>query len=322
MKFRTEIKLPSFPFQINYETPVFGLGSCFTDHIKQKLSYFQFQTHINDFGVIFNPVSIKKILKRIVNRQLFEQNELFLDHEQWKHFDLHSSLNHADANQMLENINRKLHINYQFLQKKPVYIFTLGTAWVYKHKKTGDIVSNCHKLPASHFDKILLSPIQIVDELNKIIQLANKIAPSSHIIFSLSPVRHLKDGFVENNRSKAHLLTALHQVIDYQNIVYFPAYEIVLDDLRDYRFYTQDMVHPNHWAIDYVWQQFQKSLIDPAIHSDMLQIDKIRKALQHKAFDKQSAAYQKHLQQTRQKILHIRQKYPWMQFEKNLNNNI
>jgi len=315
MKFRTEIPLPSYPFRVDYHSQIYGLGSCFVDNMRTKFAYYQFQHRINDFGVIFNPASINILVNRILKQDFFTENDIFQHQNIWKSFDLHSVMNHPEQTEILKRINTKLQENSSFIRQADLIIFTLGTAWVYRHKKSQKIVANCHKIAGNEFDKILLSPTEIADSLAQMKDLVFTANPRAKILFSISPVRHLKDGFVDNQRSKAHLLTAVHNIVDHEKSFYFPAYEILMDDLRDYRFYDFDMIHPNLTAINYIWQIFQESLIDKKAFSVMTEIDKINKALQHKAFNPDSEAYQKHLKNTLQKIKKLQREYSWMKFE-------
>jgi len=314
MKFRTEIKLPTYPFRIGYQTKIYGLGSCFVDHMKQKFDYFQFQNLINDFGVIFNPASINTIVERIINQAFYTPDDLFFHQNVWKSFELHSSMNHPDRAQFLEQVNSKLKENLFFVRQSELFIFTLGTAWVYRHKKSGKIVANCHKVTSTEFDKILLSPAEIIDKLNNITSLLRKENQKADILFSVSPVRHLKDGFIENQQSKAHLLTAIHKLTDDKKIFYFPSYEILMDDLRDYRFYKTDLIHPNEVAVEYIWNQLVNAFMDTPAKNLMKKVEKIRKALAHKPFDENSADYKKHLQKINHQILQLQKDYPWMNF--------
>ena len=314
MKFRTELNIEKYPNQIDYNTKIYGLGSCFVDNIKAKLDYYQFQNRLNPFGTIFNPVSIKNIFQHIVHQQLFTEKDLFFHQSFWKSFELHSKFNQADQEVLIKTVNNEIQTSFQYLQQSQCLFITLGTAWIYRHKKSGVIVSNCHKIPQSEFDKQLLSPTEIIDSLKDLIQLAKKINPNINILMSISPIRHLKDGFIENQRSKAHLLTAVHQVIDKHQVIYFPSYEIMLDDLRDYRFYKNDFLHPNDLAVDYIWEKFQSSLITPQAYVMMQQIDKIRKALQHKSFQSKSRAEQKRLHKLQNDIKNLKEKYTWISF--------
>jgi len=314
MKFRTSISIQKYPFQLDYHSRIFGLGSCFVDNIKKKFDYYQFRNQINDFGTVFNPVSIHNLLQRIVNQDVFDENDLFFHNDIWKSFDLHSQFNSPDKKALLQNLNQKIIQNYEFVKQTDLVIITLGTAWVYRHKKTQKIVANCHKVAQTEFDKLLLSPAEIVDSLSNIIKAIKSLNNHCKILFSISPVRHLRDGFIENQQSKAHLITAVHQVINKQDILYFPSYEIMIDDLRDYRFYDYDMLHPNATAVDYIWKLFTQNLIKPEAHSTMQQVEKVRKAQMHKAFDANSPAYQKHLQKLALQIENLQKSYPWMEF--------
>ncbi len=314
MKFRTEITSPKYPFQIDYQTKIFGLGSCFVDHMKNKFDYYQFQTQINPFGVIFNPVSIKNILQRIVNQQFFTPDDLFLHNNIWKSFDLHSVFNCDSAPKLLDDVNDKIIKAHQFLSQSNVLLITLGTAWVYRLKSTNEIVTNCHKVPQQKFTKELLSTTEIIDNLQDIISLAKTLSKDIKILFTVSPIRHLKDGFVENNVSKARLIDAIYQVVDQAKSFYFPSYEMLMDDLRDYRFYKEDMIHPNQMAVDYIWQKLQASLMHESTLQISKQVAKIRKSLQHKAFDKNSAQHQQFLEKIDKQIVILQKKYKWMVF--------
>ena len=314
MKFRTEITSPKYPFQIDYQTKIFGLGSCFVDHMKNKFDYYQFQTQINPFGVIFNPVSIKNILQRIVNQQFFTPDDLFLHNNIWKSFDLHSIFNCDSAPKLLDDVNDKIIKAHQFLSQSNVLLITLGTAWVYRLKSTNEIVTNCHKVPQQEFTKELLSTTEIIDNLQDIISLAKTLSKDIKILFTVSPIRHLKDGFVENNVSKARLIDAIYQVVDQAKSFYFPSYEMLMDDLRDYRFYKEDMIHPNQMAVDYIWQKLQASLMYENTMQICKQVDKIRKSLQHKAFDENSAQHQQFLEKIDKQIVTLQKKYEWMRF--------
>ena len=312
MKFRTEIDIPESPDKITYQNKIFGLGSCFVTHIKNKFDYYQFQNQINPFGTVFNPVSIRKFLFRIVNQYVFDKIHLFYHQNLWKSFDLHSDFNNPDKEVFLNTINDKIYEVGKFLKTADWLFLTFGTAWVYRHKATGNIVNNCHKVPQKEFDKILLSPNEIIRELNEIIRLATSLNPKLKILMSISPVRHLRNGFVENQRSKAHLITAVHQLES--EIFYFPSYEIMLDDLRDYRFYKDDYIHPNELAINYIWQKFSDSFISKDTVSTMRRIEKIRQGLAHKSFNPGSPQDINRLHKLQANIHKLQAEFPWMAF--------
>jgi len=312
MKFRTIIDVPESREKISYQHKIFGLGSCFVTHIKNKLDYYNFQNQINPFGTVFNPVSIRKLLQRIVNQQFFNEQDLFYHQHLWKSFDLHSEFNKTDKINFLQGINEKINRASQFLKTANWLFLTFGTAWVYRHKKSGKIVNNCHKMPQKEFDKIILTPTEITDEIKNIVQLARTANPKIKILMSISPVRHLKNGFAENQRSKAHLITAIHQIES--GIYYFPSYEIMLDDLRDYRFYKADYIHPNDLAINYIWEKLSTSYIAKDALPILHQINKIRQALAHKSFHPGSPQDLNRLSKLQDEITAIQQKYKWMTF--------
>ena len=314
MKFRTALPTPEFPFQIGYQDQVFGLGSCFVAHIKQKLDRYQFRNHINAFGTVFNPISIQNLLQKIENQEYITEKEIFYHQGVWKHFDFHSQFNHHTKEIILLEINHTILNSLAVLESSKLIILTLGTAWVYKHKKTQKIVNNCHKVSADNFEKVLLSPTDITDSLKESIRLIQLVNPKSKILLTLSPVRHLRDGFIENQRSKAHLLTAIHSVVDRQNIFYFPSYEILMDDLRDYRFYNYDLLHPNTMAVDYIWEIFSNSIIDKQALQTMQEVERINKSLMHKAFNPDSEMHQNHLKSVAERISNLQNKFPWMKF--------
>ncbi len=312
MRFRTEIIISESHEKINYQDKIFGLGSCFVTHIKNKLDYYQFQNQINTFGTVFNPVSIRKLLQLIVNQDFYDEKKLFFHQNLWKSFDLHSEFNQPDKNLYLQQVNEKITLAGQFLKTANWLFITLGTAWVYRHKSSGNIVNNCHKIPQKEFEKFILSPSEITHELNEIIHLAKTYNSKLKILLSISPVRHLKNGFIENQQSKAHLVTAVHQTA--LDILYFPSYEIMLDDLRDYRFYKADFIHPNELAIDYIWQKFSKSYISEEALPTMKKIDKIQQGLAHKSFNPGSPQNINRLNKLQATIQKIKTEYPWMVF--------
>ena len=194
-------------------------------------------------------------------------------------------------------------------------IITLGTAWVYRHIASKKIVANCHKVPQKEFQKELLITDEIKTSLENCMALVKKVNPNAQFIFTVSPVRHLKDGFVENQRSKAHLITALHQMINGNDVSYFPAYEIMMDELRDYRFYGKDMLHPNELAVDYIWEKFRSVWISPDCLSVMEEVDSIQKGLMHRPFNPDSVGHQKFRTSLQAKITYLQEKYPFMKFE-------
>ncbi len=255
--FVTKINIKECTFKVNYEDKILTLGSCFSESIGKKLENVYFNTLINPFGVLFNPVSIKNSLYYLLENKKFTEEDLFFDGNLWHSFSHSSIFSDINKEKVLREINLKLEESISFLQKTNFLFITFGSAWVYEYIKTGEIVTNCHKLPASEFTRYRLSVEDIVNSYKELIFSLKLNNPGLHIIFTVSPIRHWKDGAHENNLSKSTLLLAidtLQKQFDY--ISYFPAYEILLDELRDYRYYAADMFHPSEVAVDYIWKIF------------------------------------------------------------------
>lgn len=309
MQFRTAIKINEIqkPTKlIDYQSKIGLIGSCFVENIGQKLSYYKFDNFVNPYGILFNPKAIEKALEDIIQEKKYTQTDLVFENERWHSLHHHSDFSNKDSSIVLNEINTTISKTKDYLKNTSHLIITLGTAWVYHHIETDQLVANCHKISQKSFIKRLLSVSEITDSLENSIQLIQKINPSIQIVITLSPVRHLKDGMLANSQSKAHLLTAIHKVSDSSNTCYFPSYEIQLDDLRDYRFYTSDMLHPNETAIDYIWNIFKEVWIDSSIFPIMNEVAQIQKGLLHKAFDpdsKQHKLFQNNLKQQKKSLL-------------------
>ncbi len=315
MKFRTNISLKPEHNQLDYNAKIMLFGSCFSEHIFKKLAYFKFNAVSNPFGILFNPITIEKVITNAINIKKYSKKDVFQLNERWHCFDAHSDLSSPNKNKLLNNLNTSIETTSKKLKETTHLIITLGTSWVYRFIATDTIVGNCHKVPQKKFLKELLSVDEIVASLENMITLIKSINTSTNIIFTVSPVRHLKDGFVENSQSKARLLTAIHQITNKRNkIYYFPSYEIMMDDLRDYRFYNSDMIHPNETAINYIWEQFQQVWISEKSISTMKEIDTIQKGLAHKPFNPSSKQHQQFLKNLKDKIKVIQKQYPLISF--------
>ena len=302
MNFRTNIQLKPERNLIDYDSKLLLFGSCFSENISKKLSYFKFNTVSNPFGILFNPIAIERLITNAINLKQYADADVFKLNERWHCFDAHSDVSAIEKSKLLQNLNTQISTTHQQLSEASHIVITLGTAWVYRFIENDTIVGNCHKIPQKKFLKELLSVEEITASLENSITLIKSINPSVNIIFTVSPVRHLKDGFVENAQSKSHLLTAIHQIIDYKNqLYYFPSFEIMLDDLRDYRFYAKDMVHPNETAIDYIWEQFKIVWIDEKISSVMKEVEAVQRGLAHRPFNPTSQQHQKFLLNLKEK---------------------
>ncbi len=319
MKFHTEIEIDRFPQQIDHNSPVMMLGSCFSENIGQKLEDQKFDTDINPFGILYNPASLSASLRRLMQAQPFSHAELFFDQGQWNSFMHHSRFSGIDADHVLQGINQRLISSSEFLKKARFLILTFGTSWVYRLKKDNQIVSNCHKIPAREFIRERLSVQEIVSDYKNLIRELKNFNPALNIIFTVSPVRHWKDGATENQRSKASLLLAIDEIqnCDQPNSCsYFPAYEIMMDELRDYRFYTADMLHPNDIAVEYIFNKFRDAVISEQSIALVKEILKIRQAFAHRPFNPASEEYRKFLTHNLREIDRLTKSFPFLNFEK------
>lgn len=319
MQFRTQIPLSKSNNPIDYNSKVLSFGSCFAENMAEKFDYFKFQNETNPFGIIFNPVSIEKVIERTVNEKEFTEKDVFFYNERWHSFEVHSDLSNSDRQELLETLNKAISETHNQLKEVTHVIITYGTSWIYRNLESDEIVANCHKVPQKQFSKELL-PVDVIQKsIQNTIDLIQTLNPNVNFIFTISPVRHIKDGFAENQLSKSHLFTAVHEVLKTHNSKlitqnYFPSYEIMMDELRDYRFYAEDMLHPNQVAIDYIWHKFSENYMTEESISLMQEISEIQKSLRHRSFNPQSEQHQEFLAKLQQKIKALGEKYPNITF--------
>lgn len=311
MNFSTKIPISKYHNPIDYNAKIVLLGSCFAENMGQKFEYYKFQNNVNPFGIIFNPVSIKKLVERIVNHQEFSENDIFFYNESWHCYEVHSELSNSNKEDFLHDLNAILQSTKNEITNATHIFITYGTSWVYRLKSNNKIVANCHKVPQNQFDKEILSTEIIEKSIQNTIQLIQLINQNCKFIFTISPVRHIKDGFVENQQSKAHLISAIHNsqfIIHHSN--YFPSYEIMMDELRDYRYYTDDMLHPNSVAIDYIWERFSDNYISESAFSIMNEVENIQKSLTHRPFNQNTQAHKDFVLKLKNKIELLQKRYP------------
>ena len=291
MDFRLEFDPPSLSPKIDLDDKIMLVGSCFTEHVYNYLVGSKFCALQNPNGILFNPSSIVRALRRYVENKHIHSSELFEQNSLWNHWDFHSSLSCPSQQECLLRINETISSAHSFLKHAQWLIITLGSAHVYE--LNGDqIVANCHKMPASVFAKRMLDPEEIISTYSTLIDQLKQFNNTLNIIFTISPVRHLRDGFVENNRSKAVLIHAVDKLTrQHEHLHYFPSYELVVDDLRDYRFYAEDMVHPNYQATRYVWEKFCTAAINGRSREVMKELDQLNMAFQHKPMHPDSAEH-------------------------------
>ena len=316
MQFRTQIPISKTSNPIDYNSKIVSIGSCFAENIADKFDYFKFQNTTNPFGIIFNPVSIENIIRRVIQQDFFTEKDIFFHNDLWHCYEVHSELSDPNKDNFLENLNQIIQTTTSQLSSATHLIITYGTSWIYRNTESNNIVANCHKVPQKQFSKELLSVNDIQKSIQNTIDSIHTLNPNINFIFTISPVRHIKDGFVENQRSKSHLFVALHQTFDFQlsTFNYFPSYEIMMDELRDYRFYTEDMLHPNPVAIGYIWQRFSENFIDDAAIPTMKQVSEIQKGLTHRSFNPESEQHLSFLSKLQLKIKSVQENWPHIKF--------
>jgi len=297
MKLQTIIKTEKSNVQIDYDSGIMLIGSCFTDNIGNILSALRFDTTINPCGIVYNPESVATSLDLIMDNKVFTKDDLLKVGEQWVSLKHHGSFSSKDYNLCLKKINDNISLASKKILSSKFLIITLGTSWVYRYSETGEIVSNCHKIPASKFERFRLDTDEIVIKYTTLIKKLRNINKDIKIIFTVSPIRHWKDGAHGNQLSKSVLLLAIDKLKDlFNNIYYFCAYELMMDELRDYRFYSDDMLHPSKLAVEYIWDRFKQDFISPSCFDLMKFIEKLNKKEAHRPTNVDSEEYKRFAQ--------------------------
>lgn len=286
------------------------LGSCFAEVIGSRLRENKVQSLVNPFGTIFNPLSAGLLLRAAAGHTYNFAEHLVQHNGIWYAYDLHSSLSSPNKEALLQLIQERLEQTRQALAAADLLILTLGTAVGYRLNSNGTVVANCHKLPAKQFTRQLLTVEEIINALQEALTHLRELNPTLQVLLTVSPVRHVKETLEINSVSKAVLRVVCHQLTStHEQVRYFPAYELMLDDLRDYRFYKQDMLHPTETAEEYIWQKFTAAYFDEGFASFLVEWEKIQRALAHKPFHPSSEAHQKFLQHTLQQLQHLQSRY-------------
>lgn len=309
MKLRTEIKVPGSVSKIDHSQKIYFTGSCFSENIASKFGYYGFDVLSNSHGIIYNPFSLGESFFDLMNPGSYTEKELCFCNGRYFSYAHHGSFNSKEPDKVLESINDTMHQHAGFLRTAKIVFITLGTAWIYFEKEKGIIVANCHKMPEPLFQKRLLTADEIDNNIEKMIDRVHFMNPEAQIVFTLSPVKHLKDGFVENQLSKSLLHAGIHNWLT-ENVTYFPAYEIMNDDLRDYRFWKEDMVHPNDLAIDYIWEKFCETYFAKETLGLMEEVKNVRQFLAHRPLSNDSTEIEKLKSQQENKKNELKNKYP------------
>ena len=308
--FTTKVTILPLQEPLGYNHNWLTLGSCFSEHIGDRLKQSGFSICQNPFGVLFNPRSISLSIRKLMSGELIKHAELFQTGSIWNHFSFSNLYSGVDTDEVINTMNQQLQQAKSHLQSTSVLMLTFGTAWIYEEKESGRVVANCHKLPAQRFNRRRLTVSEIVDDFTDLI---NQLPAGIKIVFTVSPVRHWKDGAYENTLSKSILHLAIDELTTlFSNSVYFPAYELVVDELRDYRFYTEDMVHPTPQAAHYIWKKFSdwcfssdtKEVIKKTEHYHLLK--------NHRPIHPGSMEYFQFLQKTEDEKISLLKEYPFL----------
>lgn len=325
-----DIDIPRSAKTINHHQKILSVGSCFTEHIGTALSDLKFNVLQNPNGILFDPASVCSSLVSYIQNKEYNSSDLFQLNEVWQSWQHHSRFSGVDKEKVLESINQSQAMAHQFLKEAEWLIITLGTSFSYRLIKTDSSsleqaeqsalpVANCHRAPAPWFQKHLMPVAEIVEALDNMIHQLFYFNKNINILFTISPVRHIRDGLVENNRSKARLIESVHHMVNkFDRLFYFPAYELVIDILRDYRFYSEDMVHPNYLATGFVLENFLATYTNEETQLLITEIKKILLARKHKASHPSTQAHQKFLQINSDKIKVLQERYPYINFDEEL----
>lgn len=313
MEFYTRISIPKAPFTFSHTEQTVLLGSCFAENIGKKLEENKFKTDLNPFGTLYNPSSIAEAIRMLLRPERFTGDDLFQHEGIYHSFSHHSRFSSSSETECLANINGRLFRSADSLRKSRRMILTFGTAWVYRLKSSGKVVSNCHKLPEKMFDRQLLTVEKIATEWKSLLLSLWEQNPDLKILFTVSPIRHWKDGAHGNQLSKATLQLAIDvlQKEFPERTAYFPAYEIMMDELREYRFYADDMLHPSPAAVEYIWERFTDNMFSTDSLAILKEWKDIQKAINHKPFQPESEAYKRFISQTLLKIERLNEKFPF-----------
>ncbi|MDR0939518.1 MAG: GSCFA domain-containing protein [Mediterranea sp.] len=318
MNFRTIVELPTGLPPVSHHERLMLMGSCFAGNIGERLTQAKFRVDVNPFGTLYNPLSVAKAIGETLDGKVYGAADLFAHQGLWHSPMHHGCFSAATPEEALRGINLRLRQATEELPMLDWLMLTFGTAYVYEGKASGEVVSNCHKLPEREFCRRLLSVEEIVENCVPLIEKLIRRAPGVRILCTVSPIRHLRDGLHANQLSKATLLLAIERLrAAYPSrLFYFPAYEIVLDELRDYRFTADDMAHPSPVAVGYLWQRFGDTFFTPATRRLLAEIEEVEKALAHKPFHPEGEAYQRFLEQIVLKIERLIEKYPYLDLQK------
>lgn len=313
-KFHTPVTIPEYPWKTGYRKKNLFMGSCFTENVGQRMEALKYPVDINPFGILYNPVSVAAGIEILLKSSEFSPSDLIEHKGLWHSFRHHGRFSSTNREETLHNINARINWSATFLKQADFLFITFGTAWIYRYIKSGEVVSNCHKIPAAEFTRERLSVDEIVTIYRDLIPSLRRVNPRLKLVFTVSPIRHWKDGAHGNQLSKATLLLAIGQLVELfaGDCTYFPSYEIVMDELRDYRYYAADMLHLNEVAVDHIWQLFSESLIDNESQKLAPKVKKIRNAIEHRPINPNTVEYRNFLQNVYKNTLDLEEQFPYL----------
>jgi hypothetical protein len=316
-RFRTKIELPDYEKKLDYRGKIVLLGSCFAENIGEKLISRCFPVDVNPFGILYNPVSVGNSLEMLMENKRFGDEDIFFASGRWNSYHHHSRFSHQNKERCLAQINERITLGAEQLRQARFLFVTFGTAWVYENREDKTVVSNCHKQPAGQFRRYRLTADDVVARWGKLLTRLWEMNPGVQVIFTVSPIRHWKDGAHENQISKSVLFLVIENLLDRfeGQTAYFPSYEIVMDELRDYRFYAPDMVHLNEMAVDYIWERFSDVLVTKDSRNIMTRIEKLRRATEHRPFDEQGEPYRLFLDNQLTQAEKLIKQYPFLNIQ-------
>lgn len=313
--FRTVLPLPNLLLDIEHQARLMTMGSCFAEHIGKRLRLMKFNVQENPFGIIYNPVSIAQNLTFLLDGNEFKKEALVEHQGLWHSFQHHGSFSKTEQAICLQHIQEELKKGQEQLKNLDYLFLSYGTAIAYCREE--EIVANCHKFPANIFSKKMLSLEHIVQESASIFKRLLAHRPNLKIILTVSPVRHLREGFIDNQKSKAQLILAVHQLVEqFDNVLYFPSYEIMMDDLRDYRFYASDLMHPSEEAIEYIWEYFQAAYLSTNTQHTLAKISAVNRSVSHRALHPKTEAHQQFIRAELKKLGKLKIDLPYLDLEK------
>ena len=318
MNLFTNVEIKKIRPQISYADKLLLMGSCFATEMGERLTGAKFSCKVNPFGVLYNPISIAKSLRQLGKTFSLTREKIFPHEGLYHSLDFHGDFSATTPAQLEENIRTSLDACKEVLTQSSWLFLTFGTAFVYEWKETGEVVANCHKLPEKLFHRRRISVDEIVDEYQRLLPELWEGNPTLKVMLTVSPIRHLRDGLHENQLSKATLHLAIDKIQQAypEQIVYFPAYELLMDELRDYRFYADDLTHPSKMAVDYIWQQFMEACFDKETRGLVESVKEIKNMTEHRPLHPEAPAYRDFLHQILLKIERLSEKCPYFDFEK------